>query len=253
LLFVFLLRFSVFSKVGESIGSSTIGLFGYEELGSDSNGFVCLTYSETQIDFFLDGPWKSARAFGIIANVCSGVTLLCLIGASCFTMNPIFLKILAGWSFFGSFSIMFTFLMFASNVTEEPYNGSFHFGGAMTIVGSISAFVTSLLILQIRPPGERYTVSTPSSKQNVTRRPTTTGEKSNETLPPRRNFPAPSRVTKPLPQKESAIVPDDIEAFQPGTETVTETILPDGTRKTVTTTIGADGSKTVTEVITRVD
>ena len=41
------------------------------------------------------------------------------------------------------------------------------------------------------------------------------------------------------------------EAYQPGTETITETILPDGSHKVVTTTIDLDGTKTVTEKIVR--
>jgi hypothetical protein len=231
-------------------GSSTIGLFGYEELGSNSKGFVCLRYSETHLEFFLDSPWKAARAFGIIANLCSGLTLLCLIGASCFTLNAIFVKLLAGGLVFGSFSILMTFLMFASDVSEAPFNGSFYFGGGVALVASILCFVAALLTLQIGPISSRepYIVAPPASRKPATRVTSGNNDGTN-TMQPRRNFPAPKRSGVAPPQ-ESAPATDDIEAFQPGTETVTETLLPDGTRKTVTTTIGTDGSRTVTEVIT---
>jgi hypothetical protein len=199
----------------------------------------------------------AARAFAIIAVSCSSLILLCLIMSSCFAYNPIILKCLAGISFFGGFSVMLTFLMFASNVGDDPFNGSFNYGGAITIIGCITSFVTGILILQIQPPDSHpYIVREPT---NTTTR--TNSSRPNETMnvvtPPRRNFPPAKRVGKSTPTvveapKESAIN-RDIEAFQPGTETITETILPDGTRKVVTTVIGTDGSTTVTETITRTE
>jgi hypothetical protein len=90
---------------------------------------------------------------------------------------------------------------------------------------------------------------------------------SNTTATPstgKRNFPPAKRVVQP--KQESAIPrntttnnnnnhtnSNDIEAFQPGTETITETILPDGTKKIVTTVIDVDGSTTVTETIVRTE
>jgi hypothetical protein len=232
-------------------GSSTIGLFGYEELGSNSKGFVCLRYSDTHLEYFLDGPWKAARAFGIIANLCSGVTLLCFIGASCFALSAIVVKVLAGGLVFGSFSILMTFLMFASDVSNAPFNGSFYFGGGMALIASILCFVAALLTLQIGPISSRepHIVAPPVPRKPATR--VTSNNDGTDTIQPRRNFPAPKRSSD-TPPEESAPTSDDIEAFQPGTETVTETLLPDGTRKTVTTKIGIDGSRTVKEVITRV-
>jgi hypothetical protein len=213
-------------------------------------------YSDTQTEYFIDAPWKAARAFAILAVLCSSFTLLCLIMSSCFVYNPMLLQSLAGVSFFGGLSIMLTFLMFASKVSDEPFNGSFNFGGAMTIIGSILSVVTGILILQIRPPNDHnYSVREPTNNNNA--RPNQ--QAMNVVPPPRRNFPPAKRVdkttttTKPSPAvvvvpKESA---RDIEAFQPGTETITETILPDGTKKIVTTVVGTDGTTTVTETITR--
>jgi hypothetical protein len=39
--------------------------------------------------------------------------------------------------------------------------------------------------------------------------------------------------------------------FRPGTETVTETIMLDGSRKTTKTTVNLDGSKTIEETIVK--
>jgi hypothetical protein len=231
-------------------------LFGYEKIGSNSNGFVCVKYSPTQVEFFLDAPWKAARAFAIIANICSGMTLLCLLVSSCVAYPPIALQGLAGLSFFSGVSVILTFLLFASVVGDAPFNGSFYYGGAMTIIGCISCFITAMLLLQIQPPSSHnYVVREPTNaSHNTTTRGSRPTDATNVVTPPKRNFPPAKRVVKPtiIPQ-ESARDTADIEAFQPGTETITETQLPDGTRKLVTTVIGLDGSSTVTETIIRTD
>lgn len=248
----FLLPVNPFINADESLGSSSIGLFGYEELGSNSNGFVCLKFSSLHKDYLIDAPWKAAQAFAIIANICSGLVLCFLIMTSCYAISPIALKCLSGLSFFASFTVMFTFLIFASIVGDDPFNGSFYYGGAMTILGCILCFVTGLLILQIQPPGSHnYIVRDPDTTTTPTNV-TTRGSTMHVVPPPpqhKRNFAPAKRIPKSnIVPKESA---RDIEAFAPGTETVTETILPDGTKKVVTTTIGMDGSTTITETIVR--
>ena len=115
----------------------------------------------------------------------------------------------------------------------------------MAIVGALCSIVTGLLILQIRPPGSgNYTVSPPSQGAAATKgsAPATVAGGT-----PRRNFQGPKR-TQALPETAPGAAP---EAFQPGTETITETILADGSRKIVKTTVNVDGSKTVTETIVK--
>jgi hypothetical protein len=52
------------------------------------------------------------------------------------------------------------------------------------------------------------------------------------------------------PSAEEALsVQTGVPAFAPGTETVTETTMVDGTRKTVKTRVNPDGSKTITETV----
>lgn len=230
----------------EAVGSSTLGLFAYEELGSDS--YACITYSDAQLESFLDAPWKAARAFAILANICNGVTMLFLIAASCVSYNSHALKVFAGLSFSGSASQMLTFTMFASKISDAPYNGTFYVGGGMAIIAFLFSITTGLLILQIPPPGSigNYTVSPPPPNQRS--RPTRGAAPAAVAGGPTgRNFPAPKR-SQGLPETAPDGAP---EAFQPGTETVTETIMPDGSHKVVKTTVHTDGSQIVTETIVR--
>ena len=241
-----------------------IGLFGYEEIGLNSkNGFVCKPYTPTQVEYFFDKPFKAARAFAIVADICSGVTLLLLIMSSCLTYPLMILQSLAGLSFFGSVSILFTFLMYASIVGDDPFNGSFYFGGAITILGCLSCFITGLLLLQIQPPGSHnYIVREPSKNQNKPRGASSgpSDASTNIATPStgKRNFPPAKRVAPPkqesaIPRNNNPTSTNDIEAFQPGTETITETILPDGTKKVISTVVDIDGSTTITETIVRTE
>lgn len=224
-------------------------------MGSNSKGFVCLKFSSLHKDFFIDAPWKAAQAFAIIANICSGLVLCCLIMTSCYAANTMAVKCLAGLSFFAGVTVMFTFLIFGSVVGDDPFNGSFYYGGGMTIVGCILCFVTGFLVLQIQPPGSHsYIVRDVNNTSATPTNRTTRGSTTHVVPPPpqvKRNFPPAKRIPKSnIVPKESA---RDIEAFEPGTETVTETILPDGTKKVITTTIGTDGSTTITETIVRTE
>lgn len=243
-----------------------IGLFGYQEIGLNSkNGFVCKPYASTQVEYFFDKPFKAARAFAIMASACSGLTLLLLIMTSCLAYPPMILQSLAGLSFFGSISILFTFLMYASVVGDEPFNGSFYYGGAITILGCLSCFITGLLLLQIQPPGSHnYIVRESSPNQNTVTSRGSPNASNAATTPStgKRNFPPAKRVVQTHAAKPEAAIPrnnnnnanpNDIEAFQPGTETITETLLPDGTKKVVTTVVDIDGSTTVTETIVRTE
>lgn len=168
--------------------------------------------------------------------------MLFLIAASCVAYNQIALQVFSGLSFSGSVFEMLTFLMFNSKISDAPFNGSFYVGGGMAIIGALCSAVTGLLILQIRPPGGsgNYTVTHLNQRAGRTRGDAATDVSAGT---PGRGFPAPKRTQGP---PETA--PDGSpEVFQPGTETVTETSLPDGSRKIVKTTVDMDGSTRVTE------
>ena len=153
--------------------------------------------------------------------------------------------------------------MYASVVGDDPFNGSFYYGGALTILGCLSCFITGLLLLQIQPPGSHnYIVREPSTSPNTaTSRGSPRATDGSSTTPStgKRNFPPAKRVVQPTPESalprhnNTTTSTNDIEAFQPGTETITETILPDGTKKVVATVVGIDGSTTVTETIVRTE
>lgn len=136
--------------------------------------------------------------------------------------------------------------MFASKVSDEPQNGSFYFGGGMAIVGFICSLTTGLLVLQIKPASydDDYVVSSPTGGSSDR-----ASEGDTSAKPAGRNFPAPKRAQQDLP--ETAPEGDETNAFEPGTETVTETVMPDGSRKIIKTTVDMDGSKSVTETIVK--
>ena len=215
------------------------------------------------MEYFFDPAFKAARAFAILANTCSGITLLLLLMTSCLAYPPIILQSMSGFSFFGGVSILFTFLLFASVVGDDPYNGSFYYGGAIAILGCFSCIITGLLMLQVQPPGSHnYSVREPHTNHNSTvpSRGSTSNATTTAPSTGKRNFPPAKRVVQPkvemaVPRNNSTNrnANDDIEAFQPGTETITETILPDGTKKVITTVIGVDGSSTITETIVRTE
>jgi len=54
-----------------------------------------------------------------------------------------------------------------------------------------------------------------------------------------------------LPAAKRTETASPAQAYQPGTVTVTETMMPDGTKKIVKTTVNPDGSQTVEETIER--
>ena len=257
-----------------NVGSSTIGPFGYQQLGTDDNGFVCATYNDAQLDTLVDASWKTARAFAVMANICNGITMLFLICTSCVMYKPNALRIIAALAFCGSVCGMCVFSLFGSWVTNPPQNGRFHLGAGLGLIGALCSVVTGFMVLKIPPERkvkQAWQVASPkttttnnnnnqasSSNPAVTTGPYTRSgpvhfvPQSNSPVG-KRNFTVPATqrgLAETAPPKPGFEV-DPTQAFAPGTETVTETILPDGSKKTTTTVVGLDGSKTVTETIVK--
>jgi len=232
-----------------NVGSSTIGPFGFQSLDSKSQ-FSCVPYSSEQIDNLLDASWKTARVFAIMANVCNGMVMLFLLASACVKYNQLALNCFAGFAFFGSICEWCVFSFFGSFITDPPFNGRFYVGAGMAIIGALCSVVTGWMILRIpqEPTHRNWRVEAPPSN-------TSNGSYLPQSTVPtgRRNFPSPkksARLQETAPPKPDIAI-DPAEAFAPGTETITETILPDGSTKMTKTVVDLDGSKTVTETIVK--
>jgi hypothetical protein len=224
-----------------NVGPSRIGPFGFQDLYGDRGMFVCLSYSSEQMENLVDTPWKAARVFSILAIALNGVSMLFLIAASCVKYHPVVYSGIATSSILGSFCIMFTFLMFASD-TLSQYNPKFWLGGGMALLGFLCALGTGICCLLVAPQTSVKTYNLSSSAS----RSAAPSDGNKISVVPKRNFPAPPRNSSLSPRPEQGP-----EAFAPGTETVTESILPDGSKKVTTTRVDYDGSKTITETIVK--
>jgi hypothetical protein len=196
--------------------TSQIGLFSYQEFsefGSAGTEYVCVTYSRDQIRNFMDGPFRAARSFAAFANIFIGAGALVLLLTSC-AYFEVFLLRKCGWLFIvGSAFEMLTFVLFASHVSSEPYNGSFWWGSGLALAASIVSLVAGIVTMRL--PESEYEGGKSSS--------------------------SPSNGESPVSEQP--------RTFRPGTETTSEVLMPDGRRKYITTKWNKDGSSTVEETI----
>jgi hypothetical protein len=182
---------------------SGVGLFSYEDVFDyrHNNGLTCYYYSSEQIDTF-DGAFRTARVFGILANICIGISMLLLIGLSCFEYSQLSLHCIGSLLLVGALFEMLTFILFGSELCA--YGCDFYIGAGLTVACVIVSSIATLIVFHVPPAREREVYASP----------------------------------------EQAVVP-----YAPGTETLTQTIMPDGTKKMTKTTVHGDGSKTVEETI----
>lgn len=186
----------------EVFGRRGVGLLSYEALNSNGDWY-CFAYTEDQISetSWLDSSFKAARAMGIIANIALGVPMVLLLAIGCVRFNLLAIKGMGWLELLGSVTMMLTLVMLSSDLTKDPFNGTFYVGPGLAIASSIIGFLTALCILKI------------------------------------------PKAEDPLENQPPA------QAFQPGTETTTETVMPDGSKKVVKTLVNPDGSQTVTETV----
>lgn len=109
---------------------------------------------------------------------------------------------------------MLTFVLFASDITSEPHNGSFWWGSGLALAAAIVSLFAGIVTLNL-----------PVSENESKNQTSSTGSSS------------------------SLAVSEQPRAMRPGTETTTETILPDGRRKYTTTKWNKDGNAIVEESI----
>lgn len=199
-------------------------MFSYQEFseyGSSGTEHVCATYSSDQIDNFLDGPFKAARAFAVLANIFVGAGALALVFASCAYFEIVLLHGCGWLLIIGSVCEALTFLLYASKVTDGPHNGRFWWGSGLAIASSIAALFAGILTIRLPPSERESTLPSSSTDSEANKR----------------------------PQADSPVVSEQARPMRPGTETTTESILPDGRRKYTTTKWNKDGTKTVEETI----
>jgi hypothetical protein len=211
--------------------TSQVGLFSYQEFaeygsGGTTGNFACVSYSSSQKKDFFDGPIKASRAFALLANICIGAGVLALLIASCAYFEIVLLRG-CGWLFIsGSIFAMLTLIFLASPALgDDPTNSSMWWGGGLAIGASLTALIAGLLTIKL--PESEY-----EPDDNAPSRPALQGDIKV----------SPNDVDEPEEVEQA-------RPMRPGTETTTETILPDGRRKYTTTKWNKNGTKSVTETI----
>jgi hypothetical protein len=229
-------------------GVSRVGPLGYSRIGDDSFFGSCAGYNRGQRSQLFDGNMNAVFYVAIVALVLTATVMAIMIASSCVAIPQWTLKVAAVLSFLSSIFQALQFLLYQSKLAGNPYEGRFYFGAITVVVAMLVAMATACFIWIVPTPGAVSTVSLASPPRSSL--PTV----SNKTTPPppspKRNFPGPKRGSPPpetAPDIEAK--PSGKEAFAPGTETVTETLLPDGSKKVTTTKVGLDGSKSVTETV----
>lgn len=198
--------------------TSRIGPFSYQdfgEFGSTTSQSSCISYSSGQVDNFLDGPFKAARAFAVIGNICIGAGTLALTLLSCAFVESFLLKVFGGFFIIGSIFEALIFVIYASKISDEPHNAKFWWGSGLNVFGTLFALLAGFLTLKL-PECDCEDAKSSS-------------------------MPGPAR---PVVSEQAKS-----KAPRPGTEMTTEQILPNGQRKYTTTRWGKNGEKTVEETI----
>jgi hypothetical protein len=218
-------------------------------MGDDSFYGSCAGYNREQRSQFFDSNMTAVFYAAVFALALTASVMGIMIASSCIAVSQWTLKCAATLSLLSSILQGLQFLLYQSKLTEEPYGGRFFFGAITVIAAMLVANATAWFIWIVPSPYRASTVSLASPP--LSSLPTVSD---NATPPPpshKRNFPGPSKG-RSLPETApdmAAAATSSKEAFAPGTETVTETLLPDGSKKVTRTTVGLDGSKSVTETV----
>lgn len=194
-----------FSDTAE-FGRRGVGLFSYESLGTDGNWY-CFAFTEDNIEDtpFLDPSFKAAMAMGVITNICFGVPMLMMLIIGCVRFNLLVIKSLGWLELLGSLCAMLTLVMFNSNLTKPPFNGTFYIAPGLAIAASVIGFVTGLVILRI-----------PKAKDELADQPVPQAFAPGTVTTTETDMPdGTKKITK------TVVNPD-------GSQTVTETIMPPG-------------------------
>jgi hypothetical protein len=121
-----------------------MGLFSREDLSND--GYSCIVFNQEFLDEILDGPYLAARIFGIMANICFGVTMIMLVCISSMSFWRDFVQFAAICSAGGFIFQSLTFLIFASDVCDDC---DFSIGGGLAIASAVIGLCNACLIFNL--------------------------------------------------------------------------------------------------------
>jgi hypothetical protein len=191
------------------------GLYSFEDatpldsLGSGVN-YTCYAYTQEQIDE-MDAPFVSARLFAMFGNGFLAISMFLLMIASCMQFNQGALWAIMTMLMIGGTFYTLTFLFYASNKICGQYGCTFSIGSGLAIGAILFAFITAAMVFKLPSNSSPFGVN---------------------------EAPMGGASGRQVQQQQP-------QAFAPGTQTITETVMPDGTKKITKTTVNADGSKTV--------
>lgn len=140
--------------------SVSLGLLTYKSAIIDGNewDYACVEWSQSQRDE-LGAMWKAAAAFGIIANISTGITVIAAIIMTCLTFSRSVILGMVGFQVLASISALLTFLAFGSE-TCTTYSCKFSTSAGLAIGASLISLLTALLFYKT-PPGRDFIPGTP--------------------------------------------------------------------------------------------
>lgn len=183
------------------------------------DNYACYEWTDSEQDLLFDSKWKAARVFGQIGSTIGVILMILTIVMACMSFSVIAVRVMAFASFVAGVCVFLTLLALASDICNE-YDCEFSHG-AGTSIGAGLAFMLTAIILAMTPAAVKIAAT--------------------DDVP----------MFSPTQQNMATIVPNTTPQPPAGTVTVTETTLPDGSKKTTRITHNADGSKTVQETIGR--
>jgi hypothetical protein len=184
---------------------------------SDDVDYACYVYTEEQLDE-MDAPFRAARIFAMFGNGFLAISMFLLLISSCMQFNQGGLLAIVTMLLIGGTFYCLTFIFYASNLICGQYGCEFQIGSGLAIGAILFAFITAAVVAKL-----------PADSRG-----------------PFREGEAPMPVQQQHQQQSQL---QASQAYAPGTQTISETVMPDGTKKITKTTVNADGSKTVEETV----
>ena len=132
------------------------GLYTYED--TSLGDYTCTIYSSDMIEdaTYVDDAFHSARVFGGFANGLCGISVILLIVATCIEFSPKALKGVALCLIFASMFQWLTFVFFASALCDEFTSCDLSYGASFGIAGGIVAFMAGVLCFKIPPARDAF-------------------------------------------------------------------------------------------------
>jgi hypothetical protein len=200
------------SPIRDGDNNVLVGFFSLEAGSQSNDSDACIGWSNEAKDFFFDGAWRAAGAFAVITSVIVFIIIIVSFCLACVAVDRSCLRFIFCLLVFSVLCEILTIaLAFASDLCDR-FDCKLEAGAGLAIAASVLLFLNGVLFLCTKPATN------------------------NRELP-----------TVVLP----AVVATPVEPVQeaPGVTKILErvTVFPDGTKKTVTTTYGPDGSEIIQE------